>query len=190
MFIKNQRFNTTSISFNFYLPLKKENVAENVYLNILYNARKYVYIMTPYLILDHEMESAIVHAARSGVDVRIIMPGVGDKFIVYETSKSYYENLIRHGVKIYEYSPGFLHAKTFICDDKYATVGTVNLDFRSLYLHFECGAWMYRTAVIGDIKADFENTFPKCREIRLEDCKKSFARELFRAVMTLIAPMI
>lgn len=171
-------------------PLDSEPVGQTIYMNMINRAERYVYIMTPYLIIDGQLEAALCNAARSGVDVRIMMPGVGDKFIVYETSKSYYENLIRHGVKIYEYSPGFLHAKTFICDDKYATVGTVNLDFRSLYLHFECGAWMYRTAVIGDIKADFDETFQKCREVRLEDCQKSFARELFRAIMALIAPMI
>lgn len=171
-------------------PLDSEPVGQTIYMNMINRAERYVYIMTPYLIIDGQLEAALCNAARCGVDVRIIMPGVGDKFIVYETSKSYYENLIRHGVKIYEYSPGFLHAKTFICDDKFATVGTVNLDFRSLYLHFECGAWMYRTAVIGDIKADFEATFAKCREIQLKDCKKSFARELFRAIMALIAPMI
>lgn len=171
-------------------PLDNEPVGQTIYLNMINRAERYVYIMTPYLIIDGQLEAALCNAARGGVDVRIMMPGVGDKFIVYETSKSYYENLIRHGVKIYEYAPGFLHAKTFICDDKYATVGTVNLDFRSLYLHFECGVWMYRTAVIEKIKADFEDTFRKCREIRLEDCQKSLVRELFRAVMALIAPMI
>lgn len=171
-------------------PLDNEPVGQTIYLNMINRAERYVHITTPYLIIDGQLEAALCNAARSGVDVRIITPGVGDKFIVYETSKSYYENLIRHGVKIYEYSPGFLHAKTFICDDRYATVGTVNLDFRSLYLHFECGVWMYRTAVIEKIKADFMDTIEKCREIRLEDCKKSLARKLFRAVMALIAPMI
>ena len=171
-------------------PLDNEPVGQTIYLNMINRAERYVYIMTPYLIIDGQLESALCNAARCGVDVRIITPGVGDKFIVYETSKSYYENLIRHGVKIYEYSPGFLHAKTFLCDDQYATVGTVNLDFRSLYLHFECGVSMYRSSVIEPIKQDFEETFAKCREVRLEDCKKSLARELFRAVMALIAPMI
>ena len=160
-------------------PLDNEPVGQTIYLNMINRAERYVYIMTPYLIIDGQLESALCNAARCGVDVRIITPGIGDKFIVYETTKSYYENLIRHGVRIYEYTPGFLHAKTFICDDQYATVGTVNLDFRSLYLHFECGAWMYRTPVIEDIK-----------RVLLEDCKKSFARELFRAIMALIAPMI
>ena len=104
--------------------------------------------------------------------------------------KSYYENLIRHGVKIYEYTPGFIHAKTFICDDRYATVGTVNLDFRSLYLHFECGVWMYKCPVIGRIREDFLETMRKSREITPEDCRQGWGRQLFRAVMALLAPMM
>lgn len=143
-------------------PYQKENVAENVYLNILYNARKYVYIMTPYLILDHEMETAIIHAARSGVDVRIILPHIPDKKTPYYIARTYYRKFLAAGVKIYEYKPGFIHSKTFICDDIVATVGTINLDFRSLYLHYECGCLFYKKEKIKDIYSDFEDTFSKC----------------------------
>jgi len=171
-------------------PLDDEPVGETIYLNMINRAQKYVYITTPYLIIDELMEKALCTAAQCGIDVRIITPGIGDKKAVYETTKSYYENLIRHGVKIYEYTPGFIHAKTFICDDRYATVGTVNLDFRSLYLHFECGVWMYKCPVIGRIREDFLETMRKSREITPEDCRQGWGRQLFRAVMALLAPMM
>lgn len=171
-------------------PLDNEPVGETIYLNMIHRASRYVYITTPYLIIDSLMENALCTAAKCGIDVRIITPGIGDKKIVHETTKSYYENLIRNGVKIYEYTPGFIHAKTFVCDDEYATVGTVNLDFRSLYLHFECGVWMYRCSVIADIKRDFEETMKKSALIRLEDCHPNLMRRLFRAIMALISPMM
>jgi len=171
-------------------PLDDEPVGQTIYLNMINRAEKYVYITTPYLIIDDLLESALCNAAKCGVDVRIMTPGVGDKRVVYETTKSYYENLIRHGVKIYEYTPGFLHSKTFVCDDRYATVGTVNLDYRSLYLHFECGVWMYACDAVMDVKADFMDSLGKCRRIGEEDCRDHFFRRLFRAVMALIAPMM
>jgi len=171
-------------------PLDNEAVGETIYLNMINRAKRYVYITTPYLIIDELMENALCTAAKCGIDVRIITPGIGDKKIVFETTKSYYENLIRSGVKIYEYTPGFIHAKTFICDDEYATVGTVNLDFRSLYLHFECGVWMYRCRVITDIKRDFEDTMKKSAPVRWEDCHPNLIRRLFRAIMALLAPMM
>ena len=169
-------------------PLDSEPVGQTIYMNMINRAERYVYIMTPYLIIDGQLEAALCNAARCGVDVRIIMPGVGDKFIVYETSKSYYENLIRHGVKIYEFTPGFLHAKTFLCDDRCATVGSVNLDYRSLYLHFECGVWMYRPDCIADIKADFEDTFGRSAQVTEEKC--SLLRRLWRGVLELLAPLM
>jgi phosphatidylserine/phosphatidylglycerophosphate/cardiolipin synthase-like enzyme len=121
---------------------------------------------------------------------RIIVPGIPDKKLVWETTKSYYPVLLENGVKIYEYTPGFIHAKTFLCDDEYATVGSINLDYRSLYLHFECGTWMYKTPCISDIKGDFEETFGQCREITLENCRVSFFRSLFRAVLDLLSPLM
>lgn len=171
-------------------PLDNEAVGETIYLNMINRARKYVYITTPYLIIDELIENSLCTAAKCGIDVRIITPGIGDKKIVYETTKSYYENLIRSGVKIYEYTPGFIHAKTFLCDGEYATVGTVNLDFRSLYLHFECGVWMYRCRVLADIHRDFEETMKKSSLVRLEDCHPNLVRRLFRAVMALLSPMM
>ena len=169
-------------------PLDGEPVGENVYLGMIAAAHNYVWIMTPYLIIDEPMEQALCRAAKSGVDVRIVTPGVPDKKVVYENTKSYYPNLIAHGVKIYEFTPGFLHAKTFLCDDRYATVGSVNLDYRSLYLHFECGVWMYGPDCISGIKADFEETFALCNRVTEEKC--SLARRLYRGILELIAPLM
>ena len=171
-------------------PLDNEPVGKTIYLNMINRAKRYVYITTPYLIIDDLLETAICNAAKSGVDVRIITPHIGDKFFVHETTKSYYRHLIESGVKVYEYTPGFIHAKTFVCDDAYATVGTVNLDFRSLYLHFECGVWMYGVDEISAIKEDFAVTEAKCKQITLADCTGGFWRNLLREVMALIAPMM
>ena len=125
-------------------PLDNETVGENVYLNIINRAKRYVYICTPYLVIDNEMMTALCLAAKSGVDVRLMTPGIPDKKLVFLLTQSYYEQLLEAGVKIYEYQPGFLHAKSFVCDDEIAVVGTINLDYRSLYLHFEDGVWIYR----------------------------------------------
>lgn len=172
-------------------PLDDETVGENVYLNLINNANKYIYITTPYLIIDNEMITALTLIAKSGVDVKIITPGIPDKKIVNELTKSYYEILTESNVKIYEYIPGFVHAKNFIVDDLYATVGTINLDYRSLYLHFECGVWMYNTDTVLDIKKDFEDTLKLCREVTLEECKKvSGLRKLFRAILKVFAPLM
>ena len=149
-------------------PYQIESVAENVYLEILANATEYVYIMTPYLILDYEMESAITHAAKSGIDVRIILPHIPDKRIAFYIARTYYRKMMAAGVKLYEYKPGFIHSKTFLSDDKIATVGTVNLDFRSLYLHYECGCVFYKKEGIADIRRDFEDTFTECIEVDRE----------------------
>ena len=171
-------------------PLDSEPVGENIYLHILYHARRYVWITTPYLIIDEQMKQALCTAARSGVDVRIITPGVPDKKTINETTKSYYKYLLENGVRVYEYTPGFLHAKTFVCDDLYATVGSVNLDFRSLFLHFECGVWMYRTPVIADIKNDCIHMLESGREVLAENCRVPFLRRLFRSILDIIAPML
>jgi len=171
-------------------PLDSEPVGENIYLHMLYHATRYVWITTPYLIIDEQMKQALCTAARSGVDVRIVTPGVPDKKTVYETTRSYYRQLIEHGVKIYEYQPGFIHAKTFVCDDLYATVGSVNLDFRSLYLHFECGVWMYKTPSIAEIKKDLSAVFASCRQVTEEECRVSLLRGLFRSVLAIISPML
>lgn len=172
-------------------PLDSETVGENVYLNIISHAKKYVYIFTPYLIIDNEMMTSLCLAAKSGVDVRIVTPEIPDKKYVYLLTQSYYEQLLEAGVRIYQYMPGFIHAKNFVCDDVVATVGTVNMDFRSLYLHFECGAWLYGCDAIEDIKNDVLETLDVCREIRLDTVKKRhWIIKLLQSVLRLFAPML
>ena len=164
-------------------PMDSENVGEHVYLQILNNAKDYVYIYTPYLIVDDSMISALTLAAKSGVDVRIITPHKWDKWVIHMTTRSYYRDLIKAGVKIYEYSKGFLHAKAFVSDDMTATVGTTNLDFRSLYLHFECGAWLYDTTAVMELKQDFLQTQEECIPITLKDCTPKLPMRLFAPLM-------
>lgn len=171
-------------------PLDNEPVGKTIYLNMINRAEKYVYITTPYLIIDELLETALCNAAKSGVDVRIITPGIPDKKMIHETTRAYYQHLIENGVRVYEYTPGFIHAKTFVCDDRYATVGTVNLDFRSLYLHFECGVWMYDVPAVSDVKADFLATIEKSYPVSSDDFRGGFFRELFRSVMILLAPLM
>ena len=146
-------------------PLDNEKTGEMVYIDILNRAQKYVHIMSPYLILDGEMEMAIKFAAERGVDVSIILPGIPDKIAPYALAKTHYKSLLDSGVKIYEYIPGFVHAKVFVSDDVKAVVGTINLDYRSLYHHFECAAYMYGTECIDDIERDFLDTVSKCRPV-------------------------
>jgi cardiolipin synthase len=172
-------------------PLDDEAVGETVYLNLINKAKKYVYITTPYLILDSEMTTALSAAAKSGVDVRIITPHVPDKWYVHAVSRAYYEMLVEAGVKIYEYTPGFVHAKTFVVDDEYAVVGTINLDYRSLYLHFECAVWMYQTTSVAEVRDDFFKTQNMSQEITLEQCRNvSFLRRLGRSLLRVFAPLM
>ena len=172
-------------------PLDDEAVGETVYLNLINKAKRYVYITTPYLILSNEMVTAMNTAAKSGVDVRIITPHVPDKWYVHAVSRSYYEMLVEAGVKIYEYTPGFVHAKTFVVDDEYAVVGTINLDYRSLYLHFECAAWMYKASCVTDVRDDFLKTQQMSQEITLEKCRNiSIPRRLGRSVLRVLAPLM
>lgn len=142
-------------------PLDNDKVGERVYMDILNRAERYVYIMSPYLILDGEMETALKFAAERGVDVRLVLPGIPDKKMPWALAKTHYSTLLASGVKIYEYSPGFVHAKVFVADDKEAVVGTINLDYRSLYHHFECAAFLYDTPCIPDIRADVEATMAR-----------------------------
>ena len=146
-------------------PLDDDKVGEAVYMDILNRAVSYVHIMTPYLILDGELETALKFAAQRGVDVKIILPGIPDKKLAYSLAKSHYRRLVKAGVKIYEYTPGFVHAKVFVSDDNKAVVGTINLDYRSLYHHFECATYMYQTDCIPDIERDFQETLVKCCEV-------------------------
>lgn len=171
-------------------PMDKENIGEHVYLHIINSARKYLYINTPYLIIDDSMVSALTLAAKSGIDVRITVPHKWDKKLIHFTTRSYYRVLIKSGVKIYEYSKGFIHSKSFISDDKIATMGTTNLDFRSLYLNFECGSCIYDTKCIKDMKKDFINTLDICHEVTLKDCKGTFITRFFQDICRLFAPLM
>ena len=171
-------------------PLDEENLAENVYLDILAQAKRYVYIFTPYLIIDSEMQSALTLAAKRGVDVRIVTPGVPDKKMVYRLTRSYYAPLVRAGVRIYEYTPGFLHAKSFVCDDRIAVVGTINMDYRSLFLHFECGVLLMEHSVIEEIKQDALQTMAAGREIRMKDSKKYSRSSLIDLILRLLSPLL
>ncbi|MBR5310910.1 MAG: cardiolipin synthase [Oscillospiraceae bacterium] len=155
-------------------PLDGDMVGERVYMDILNRSKRYVHIMSPYLILDSRMETAIKFAAERGVEVAIILPGVPDKFIPYSLAKSHYASLLDSGVQIYEYTPGFIHAKSFVADDVEAVVGTINLDYRSLYHHFECAAYCYGTNCIGDIEKDFKETLKKCRRIEKDTIWKNY----------------
>ena len=170
-------------------PLDNESVGESVYTDMLYQAKDYIYITTPYLAIDSELQTALCMAAKRGVDVRMITPGIPDKKLVYRLTRSYYPTLLRAGVKIYEYTPGFIHAKSFVCDDKLCVVGTINMDYRSLYLHFECGTLMYNNPEIKQVKKDDLDTMEKCRKVELSDMKTNFLGELFDSVRRAVAPL-
>lgn len=172
-------------------PLDGEVVGENVYLNIINQAQKYVYIATPYLIIDNEMMTALCLASKKGVDVRIITPGIPDKKLVFLLTQSYYQQLLSAGVRIYEYMPGFIHAKNFVCDDELAVVGTINLDYRSLYLHFECAAWLYKCSAVAQVKEDMTETFSVCKEITLDVCRRqNVLQRGMQSILRLFAPML
>ena len=172
-------------------PLDNENVGQNVYLDILNRAEKYFHIMTPYLILDNEMTGALTYAAKRGVEVIIIMPHIPDKVYAYLLARSYYSELIRSGVKIYEYTPGFIHAKGFVSDDKRAVVGSINLDYRSLFLHFECASYFYGHPVVAQVEQDMQDTLKKCMQISLEDCKRfNIFKKTAGHILRLFAPLM
>lgn len=158
-------------------PLDDEPVGENVYLNLMGQAKDYLYITTPYLILDNEMLTALALAAKSGVDVRIITPHIPDKWYVHAVTRANYKALVDSGVRIFEYTPGFIHSKTFVADDEYGVVGTINLDFRSLFLHFECGVWMYGCSSIATMKSDFLITLNVCAEVTAEELEGRILRQ-------------
>lgn len=172
-------------------PLGQERAAEEVYLNLTAQSNKTLYFMTPYLIITDEMHRALRLAAKRGVDVRIITPGIPDKKTVYAVTRSYYAGLAAQGVRIYEYTPGFCHAKQCICDGRIATVGTSNLDYRSLYHHFENNVVLYGCDAVGEIAADFERTFPQCREVT-EDYRAGRGAMLrtWQYILRLFAPLM
>ncbi len=171
-------------------PLDSELVGENVYMNMISRAERYIYMESPYLVIDHEMLITLSNAARQGVDVRIITPHIGDHWYVHSMTRSNYSQLIEAGVRIFEYTPGFIHSKIFICDDKIATVGTINMDYRSLYLHFECGAMIYDSPVLDDIYDDFLDVQSVSHEVALEETRVSPARRLMRSIIRIFSPMM
>lgn len=172
-------------------PLDGEPVGETVYRNLISKAKKYLYIMTPYLIISDSVNSALCAAAKGGVDVRLMTPHIPDKKTIFEATQAHYEPLLQAGVRIFEYTPGFLHAKNFVSDDLFATVGTVNLDYRSMFLQFEDGIWLCGGDTVLDVKADFLATQKQSEEITLEKARSySFFRLLFRAVLRIFAPLM
>jgi cardiolipin synthase len=172
-------------------PLDDEPVGETVYLNLINKAERYVYLTTPYLIIDHATTTALVSAAKAGVDVRIITPHIPDKKIIFELTRAHYGSLLEAGVQIFEYTPGFIHAKIFAVDDRYGTVGTVNMDYRSMFLHFEDGVVLYETPSVLDIKDDFLATQARSKAVSLEQCRAiPWYRRFFRALLRVFAPLL
>ena len=172
-------------------PLDHETVGENIYLNIINHAERYVYIFTPYLIIDNEMLVSLCNAAKRGVDVRIVTPGIPDKKLVYQTTRSYYAPLVRRGVRIYEYTPGFIHQKQTLCDGETATVGTINFDYRSLYHHFENGVLLHGCGAIGAIGEDFAQIFEVSREVTEQyKGKRSMGLRIIQCILRLFAPLL
>lgn len=171
-------------------PADDEPVGETVYINMLSRAKKYVYICTPYLVVDNEIMNALTSAAKCGVDVRMICPHIPDKWYVHLVTRSYYAPLMKAGVRIYEYTPGFIHSKTFVCDDDYGICGTINLDYRSLFLHHECAVWMYKSGAIADMKASFLETLEKCEEITRESYRRPWYVRLGQSLLRVLAPLM
>ena len=171
-------------------PLDKEPAGENVYMNLLRHAKKYIYFTTPYLILSDEMTRELTGAAKRGVDVRIITPGIPDKKTIFQVTKSYYPQLLKHGVKIYEYTPGFMHEKQCICDGEIVVVGTINLDFRSLYLHFENAALFCGYEAVSHVKEDFDALFPICKDMSKEPSERTRRLRLSQLILRLFSPLM
>ncbi|MBQ8808560.1 MAG: cardiolipin synthase [Clostridia bacterium] len=173
------------------MPQDKYQIGEHIYMDIINKAKKYVYIATPYLILDHKMMTALTNAALSGIDVRIICPLIADHWYARAVAYSYYKELLDSGVKLYEYTPGFIHGKVFCCDDEIAVVGSINLDYRSLYLHFECAAWFLDCPIVHSVLTDFNDTLKKCRVITSDSCTKMNPfRKVLNALLRLFAPLM
>lgn len=172
-------------------PNNKKNPIENAYDQIINNAKDYVYITTPYLIIDEEILNAILISARSGVDVRIIVPHIPDKKLVNLVTKSFYQEILESGAKIYEYEPGFIHSKIIVSDNNVAMIGSANLDFRSFHVNFECAAWMYNTGTEITIKNDFDDTLKQCIQIDKEKwCKRSIIEKIVEIILSAFAPMM
>lgn len=173
------------------MPFDNETVGENVYLNMIGYAKKYLYVYTPYLVTDNEILTALKLAAKRGVDVRIVTPGIPDKKLVYWLTQSNYQNLLEAGVKIYQYTPGFIHSKCVLCDDEIAVVGTINFDYRSFYHHFECGVFLYRSDAVAQLRSDMDETFAISEQMTLEWCRKKFMKmNVIGPVLKLFSPLL
>lgn len=172
-------------------PLDDVQVGRQVYIDMLNTAQKYAHIMTPYLVIDEGIYEALKYAVQRGIDVKIIMPHIPDKKYMFWLARTYYPRLLGAGVRIFEYIPGFVHAKVTVSDDTKAAVGTVNYDFRSMYLHYECGAFINESACILDIENDFERTLDCCEEITMADYKRfNIFQKIFGRVLRILAPML
>ncbi len=172
-------------------PLDECNVAETAYLTMINQATKYLYITTPYLILDNEVITSLCMASRSGVDVRIVCPGIPDKKAIFLVTQSYYPQLIQAGVKIYEYKPGFLHAKMFVCDDKVSIIGSANMDYRSLYLHFECCTAFYFSSIVMSVKNDILDILSQSAEVTIEQIESiPFGARVARTFLKMFSPLL
>lgn len=172
-------------------PTDENYTGKNFHINMLHNSKNYFWISTPYLVLDTEMIDALALAVDNGIDVRIIVPGIPDKKTVYQVTKANIQDLVKKGVRIYIFEPGFIHGKVAISDDQSAVVGTVNMDSRSYYLHYECGVWMYKNRAIKDIKMDFENMFEACHEVTLFEVEQTnvWVRVL-RSFLRILSPIL
>jgi len=165
-------------------------LAETVYLNILNQAQQYIYIYTPYLAVGEEMLDALKNAAKRGVDVRLVLPGIPDKKLVFRLSRSYYVPLLRAGVRIYEFAPGFLHSKCYVSDDHLAVVGSINMDYRSLFLHFECGVLLLQNSQVLALRDDVRRTLYQCREVQCADCRTGLVGTVLDSVLRLLSPLM
>ena len=171
-------------------PMYKREVGKGVIMNMLNCAKHYVYITTPYLIIDNELSCAIENAAIRGVDIKIVTPGIPDKKVIFGMTRSSYKRLIDSGVQIYEYTPGFIHAKMYVCDDETAVIGTINLDYRSLVHHFENGVWLYKCDTVGEIKSDILDTVSNSRKIEADTINDNLFIRFLRSVIRIFAPML
>lgn len=171
-------------------PIYERRVGKGVIQNMLSGATRYAWMTSPYFIIDNDLCTDLENAALRGVDVRIIVPHIPDKQIIFSMTQSFYPRLMDAGVKIYEYEPGFIHAKSYLVDDAYAMIGTINLDYRSLVHHFENGVWMYRCEAVRALKMDMEDTLLKCIEVTPEMLKTNLWQRVIRAVVRIVAPML
>ncbi len=171
-------------------PIYRTSIGKNLFITLINQSEKYIYFTTPYLIIDYDLTEALRNASMRGVDVRIITPGIPDKKRIKIMTKSSYPHLTEAGVKIYEYIPGFIHEKTFVCDDKYAVIGTINFDYRSFVHHFENAVLMYNTPTVKDTLDSFNKTLAISERVGFENTKLTFKEWIFKLGMRIFAPLL